>query len=385
MNTPNLLCTDLNEQKFDDLRSMDRIDNSIDNADMANGNIRETVSLDLSQNARLNVSTEDTKQNKAADNTASKPPIAVDIATSMADKNRNFLIDTALSHGDRPGVSNSADKRPLHHDENDSSVSSISSGEGEHGHQNSGDPDHLRPVNAEDHHTITCDDDALASKREYNRQNAARARKRAKTQLQNLQQQVQALNMNIAQLKERNIALQQTVQTLKEQNALLAQNQGSVDGSNVASSATNIAPSLFPATTPTDSTQLQSTLLQLLLATATAPSPNSQTQQSQSSLSIQQQTLYYWLLSQVLQQYQPSQTNNILQQIQLQAPSPVQPIQMHSTPAMNTSDQLMALLLAHSQAQNGTASGYSNPDNNNDAKSQSLFYSTSRDAQPPPK
>jgi hypothetical protein len=274
-------------------------------------------------------------------------------------------------------------------DENDSSVSSISSGEGERANRRpSGDSDHAQLRNSDGRHNLTCDDSALASKREYNRQNAARARRRAKTQLQNLQQQVQALNMSIAQLKERNIALQQTVQTLKEQNALLAQNQQSIEGgTNATPINANAASSLFPPNSTAsnnniDST-LQTTLLQILLATATSSSTEPTMQQPQLTLSIQQQTLYYWLLSQLLQQ---PESNIILQQMQPQSPSPVQAIQVHPTPPVNASDQLMALLLSQVQSSHSFRPSLgTQPDGNDGDKNSSTFFPTSRGAQPPPK
>lgn len=347
-----------------------------------------TVALDSSLAASLTVSIDETKREEFANNTATNT--GGKVANSAADKNQNRLKAPTVHHSqkspqemERIKFPNSENKDTMEGDDNDSSVSSISSGEGEPDHKrNSGDSDHPILANDDGHQNITYDENALASKREYNRQNAARARKRAKTQLQNLQQQVQALNMSITQLKERNIALHQTVQTLKEQNALLAQNQGSIEG-NPATTANNVASSIHPRNTTTTDSSLQTTLLQLLLATATAPSPDLSNQQSQASLSIQQQTLYYWLLSQVLQQYQQSQNNNMVQQPQLQPPAPVQPIQMHSTTTMNASDQLMALLL--SQVQSGTASGHPQPDSNDAKSTQSLPYPSSRDTQTPPK
>jgi hypothetical protein len=360
------------------LHSMERNDNIKDS--QVTKSFEETVALDLSLAAGLNFPKEDTKCGDGANNESTGK--GDDIANTAADKDGCLSMNPTFSHFQKSSNEmggmrnpNPDDRKILEGDENDSSVSSISSGECEHAH-------HPALTTADGDHNLTYDESALATKREYNRQNAARARKRAKTQLQNLQEHVQALNMSIGRLKDRNLTLQQTVQTLREQNALLTQNQGSIEGNNAASTTRTVNSTSFPANTTTIDSSVQTTLLQLLLATAASPSPDSMTQQSQPALSIQQQTLYYWLLSQMLQQYQQPQSPNVVQPPLSQPPTSVQPIQLDSTSSINASNQLMALLL--SQVQSGAAS--SNPQHDsNEAKSHSLFYPTSRDAEPPPK
>lgn len=365
---------------------MDRNDNNKDS--QVTESLEETVALDLSLAASLNAPIEDTYCGDGAKNSTTEK--GGEIANASTGKDRSLSMNPTFPHLQESsrevgGMRNTnlGDTRILEGDEN-SSVSSISSGECEqHAHQPiSGDPDHPPLPDDGGHHNLSYDDSALASKREYNRQNAARARKRAKTQLQTLQQQVQALNMTIAQLKERNIALQQTVQTLKEQNALLAHNQGSMESNNAPSVARTANATLFPTNTAPMDSSLQTTLLQLLLATASGATPESTTEQAQPVLSLQQQTLYFWLLSQMLQQYQQPQQPNLVQPLQAQAPPSVQPMQLHSTPPINASNQLLALLL--SQLQSGAASSSAQHDSN-EAKSNSLFYPPSRDAEPPPK
>jgi hypothetical protein len=81
-----------------------------------------------------------------------------------------------------------------------------------------------------------------AAKAEYNRRNAARARKRAKTLLLDLQQEVHHLSQHVHTLKVMNETLQSTLRGLKEQSALLVRNQQVMD-----STATDTASSGEPA------------------------------------------------------------------------------------------------------------------------------------------
>lgn len=88
---------------------------------------------------------------------------------------------------------------------------------------------------------------SLAAKREYNRQNAARARKRAKTLLHTYQEQIQVLTTQLAQLRDQNSYLQATLKSLREENIRIQQSQQAAQvlrrscGSGQASATTNAA------------------------------------------------------------------------------------------------------------------------------------------------
>ena len=69
----------------------------------------------------------------------------------------------------------------------------------------------------------------LAAKREYNRQNAARARKRAKTLLHTYQEQIQILTTQLAQLRDQNRSLLATLHSLREENIKIHQSQPATD------------------------------------------------------------------------------------------------------------------------------------------------------------
>ena len=381
MSTTNLLFVGLNVEKLNKLRSMDRNDNNKGHADPVTERLEETSVLDFSLVSRPTALNKETNHEDVA-KAAAKASVSECRTPSSADKGDKILI-APTSHLQKSSIALertkevlTADQKLLEGDENDSSVSSVSSDE--QTNRKSGDPNKLSLKKNDGHSSLEYDDRALASKREYNRQNAARARKRAKTQLQDLQQQVQALNMSIAQLKERNVALHQTVQTLKEQNALLAQSQQTMEISNSAAATTassNASPSIFPTNTTANNNNdmtVQMNLLQLLLATATTSSSATlaQPQQPPATLSLQQQTLYYWLLSQMLQQGQQPQNN---------APQPTQ--QLQSTSQISAPDQLMALLQLL-QGQNAMASSVGQGSNDASTKSS---YPSSQGSQPPPK
>ena len=84
--------------------------------------------------------------------------------------------------------------------------------------------------------------DNLAAKREYNRQNAARARKRAKTLLNTYQEQIKILTTQLAQLRDQNRYLLATLSSLREENISIRQSQLST-ATNVA--GTGVPPSIL--------------------------------------------------------------------------------------------------------------------------------------------
>jgi hypothetical protein len=223
----------------------------------------------------------------------------------------------------------------------------------------------------------------LAAKREYNRRNAARARKRAKTQLRTLRQQVQTSNMAIAQLKERNVALRTTLQTLKEQNSMLIQNQQAMEGIKATTtnnmmfpydSSTNFTPLALAPTninhTPksynatNDAATTNAFLLQLVLAAAASSSSSSpmpqQQQQSQATLA-QQQMLYYWLVSQ-MQHPQPQQPPPP-PQYQYQA-TQAGPLPTNAQQQVNASEQLLAWIMSQASSLNGKVASSNGLSNN---------------------
>jgi hypothetical protein len=349
------------------MTSMDRNDDIKDNG------VDETDSLEEIVETRRDI----VSTNEAA------AKICAIATSSTADNNQNISIEPtshlrkSSKEVNRKRAFKSGDTKALKDDENDSSLSSVSSDECGHADQKLGDHDYPQMINSDsqmdNNPNLASSDSALLSKREYNRNNAARARKRAKSQLQTLKQHVQALNMSITLLKERNLSLHQTVHTLNEQNALLAQTQKTIEDNNAAA-VTNVASNPYATNTATTTSissdpTLQMTLLQLLLATATTPSPALTMQPPAPAVSLQQQTLYYCLLAAMLPKYQQPQNINA-----------IQPIQLHSPPPVSASDQLTAVLL--SQLQSGTA-GLLQPDRN-DASTKSSYH-TSRDAQLPPR
>jgi hypothetical protein len=219
----------------------------------------------------------------------------------------------------------------------------------------------------------------LAAKREYNRRNAARARKRAKTQLRTLRQQIQTSNMAIAELKERNVALRTTLQTLKEQNSMLIQNQQAIEGMKATTtnnmmfpydSSTNFTPLALAPTninyTPNSdnatnhAATTNALLLQLLLVAAASSSSSSmpqQQQQSQATL-VQQQMLYYWLASQ-MQYPQPQQ----LPPPQYQA-TQAGPLPTNAQQQVNASEQLLAWIMSQASTLNGKVASSNGLSNN---------------------
>jgi hypothetical protein len=113
---------------------------------------------------------------------------------------------------------------------------------------------------------------SLAAKREYNRRNAARARRRAKAQLHTYQQQIQVLNIQIAQSKEQNSTLLATLRSLQEENTRILQNQQTID--NLSGNVNHWSTNTFHETIPSiidrnihviSSATLQQPLNQILL------------------------------------------------------------------------------------------------------------------------
>jgi hypothetical protein len=90
-----------------------------------------------------------------------------------------------------------------------------------------------------------------AAKAEYNRRNAARARKRAKTRLLDLQQEIHHLSQHVHTLKVMNETLQSTLRGLKEQSALLVRNQQVMDSTTGSTTTdTSIEPAAAAAAPP---------------------------------------------------------------------------------------------------------------------------------------
>jgi hypothetical protein len=220
----------------------------------------------------------------------------------------------------------------------------------------------------------------LAAKREYNRRNAARARKRAKTQLRTLRQQVQTSNMAIAELKERNVALRTTLQTLKEQNSMLIQNQQAMESMKVATtnnmmfpydSSTNFTSSALAPTninhTPNsdnatnDAATTNAFLLQLVLAAAASSSSMPQQQQQSQATLVQQQMLYYWLVSQ-MQHPQPQQPLPP-PQYQYQT-TQAGPLPTNAQQQVNASGQLLAWIMSQASSLNGKVASSNGLSNN---------------------
>lgn len=106
-------------------------------------------------------------------------------------------------------------------------------------------------------------DAVTAAKSEYNRRNAARARKRAKDRITDLQNEIRTLSQNIHTLRKTNSNLQTTLWSLKEQSNLLVCNQRAMDTSNhvtgpVSSIHEQLTQSLTPVVPPAG-TQQQTT------------------------------------------------------------------------------------------------------------------------------
>jgi hypothetical protein len=163
----------------------------------------------------------------------------------------------AIAPASKEPSKSAAENRRQHNpdDENDASVSS-NDGDGEHADETSFTESTnrfpLTTVEGQMAHnpSYTVPMATLAAKREYNRQNAARARKRAKTLLHAYQEQIQVLTTQLAQLREQNKSLLETLRLLQEENMRIHQNQQAAEDMNHSSVVSDRSGPVVPVAPP---------------------------------------------------------------------------------------------------------------------------------------
>jgi hypothetical protein len=163
----------------------------------------------------------------------------------------------AIAPASKQPSKSAAENRRQHHpdDENDASVSS-NDGDGEHADETSFSESTnrfpLTTVEGQMAHnpSYTVPMATLAAKREYNRQNAARARKRAKTLLHAYQEQIQVLTTQLAQLRDQNKSLLETLRLLQEENMRIHQSQQAAEDVNHSSVVSDRSGPVVPVAPP---------------------------------------------------------------------------------------------------------------------------------------
>ena len=161
--------------------------------------------------------------------------VGTTLATSVVDSSGEIVNDGAkekdvtavASSSIQPSMS-TQDVRQQPHDENDASVSS---NEDEDALTESSNRFPLTTAKGQiaRYPNYTLSMATLAAKREYNRQNAARARKRAKTLVHTYQEQIQVLTTQLEQLRDQNESLLAKLHSLRENNMRMLQSQQAIE------------------------------------------------------------------------------------------------------------------------------------------------------------